>query len=374
MFMDDTALVSTSKEGIIEKFKKCQEFCDEYGMTINQIKTKFMAINKLKGDDISIKSNNITVEYCSSYLYLGAQITDDGRYHTAINLHVKDKMKHIIKYYSFLNRNPDLPFKIKKRVAEACLMSSLLYGTETLLCETYGNLERAYMRIVKSLLFVRESTCNDVCLVESGMMSLKSQIKLRRDKFIKKQFQSLHENDPLKLVWNVTEIIKPTSFKIIDNILNSHTCMDDTEERKSRLKANTSSKRATYCTLNPTLQYHIMYSTVGIIEHKRVAVTRFRVSAHNLKIETGRWNRTPRNERKCSCPLNEVQDEYHVVFKCKLSDHLRRKYDIKCLTLEKLFEMEPKKLCNYIFDILKLYEGVNTKTCPLSPYPHILQN
>ena len=102
-----------------------------------------MAINKLKGDDISIKSNTITVEYCSSYLYLGAQITDDGRYHT------------IIKYYSFLNRNSDLPFKIKKRVAEACLISSLLYGTETLLCETYGNLERAYMRIVKSLLFVR---------------------------------------------------------------------------------------------------------------------------------------------------------------------------------------------------------------------------
>ena len=198
MFMDDTALVSTSKECIIERFKKCQELCDEYGMPINQIKTKFMAINKLKGDDISIKSNNITVEYCSSYLYLGAQITDDGRYHTAINLHVKDKMKHIIKYYSFLNRNPDLPFKIKKRVAEACLISSLSYGTETLLCETYGNLERAYMRIVKSLLFVRESTCNDVCLVGRGMMSLKSQIKLRRDKFIKKQFQSLHENDPLK--------------------------------------------------------------------------------------------------------------------------------------------------------------------------------
>ena len=107
-------------------------------------------------------------------------------------------MKYIIKYYSFLNRNPDLPFKIKKRVAEACLMSYLLYGTETLLCETYGNLERAYMRIVKSLLSIRESTCNDVCLVESGMMSLKSQIKLRRDTFIKIQFQALHENDPLK--------------------------------------------------------------------------------------------------------------------------------------------------------------------------------
>ena len=60
-----------------------------------------------------------------------------------INIQVKDKTKHTIKYYSFLNRDSDLPFMMKRRVAEACLMSSLLYGSETWICEAYSNLERA---------------------------------------------------------------------------------------------------------------------------------------------------------------------------------------------------------------------------------------
>ena len=84
MFMDDTALVSTSKDGIIEKFKKCQEFCEDYGITINQIKTKFMVINKIRGVEISIESKNIIVKYCSSYIHPRAQISD-GCYNTVIN-------------------------------------------------------------------------------------------------------------------------------------------------------------------------------------------------------------------------------------------------------------------------------------------------
>ena len=48
----------------------------------------FMVINKIKGDDRSIISQN---EYYSLYIYLGAQISDDGHYSTVINLHAEDK-------------------------------------------------------------------------------------------------------------------------------------------------------------------------------------------------------------------------------------------------------------------------------------------
>ena len=39
MLMDDTVLFATSREKLIEKFQKCQDFCEEYGMSINQKKT-----------------------------------------------------------------------------------------------------------------------------------------------------------------------------------------------------------------------------------------------------------------------------------------------------------------------------------------------
>ena len=50
MLMDNTVLLSTTREGRIEKFRRCQDFCKEYGMSINQLKTKFMVINKVEED------------------------------------------------------------------------------------------------------------------------------------------------------------------------------------------------------------------------------------------------------------------------------------------------------------------------------------
>ena len=87
-----------------------------------------MVINKSNGDKESIRSRGICVK---SYIYLGAPITDDGSYVTLINLHVREKMIHAIIFYTFLNRNPDVPFPIKKQIAEACVFNSILYSTET---------------------------------------------------------------------------------------------------------------------------------------------------------------------------------------------------------------------------------------------------
>ena len=44
----------------------------------------------------------------------------------------------------------------------------------------------------------------------------------------------------------------------------------------------------------------------------RIALSKFRVSAHNLAIEKGRHKNIPRNERKCrNCNLNVIENEYH---------------------------------------------------------------
>ena len=62
---------------------------------------------------------------------------------------------------------------------------------------------------------------------------------------------------------------------------------------------------------------HILY--VGIKIHQQ-ALTRLRVSSHNLHIERGRHCRpiTPRNERLCNfCSLDQVDDEKHFLMACK---------------------------------------------------------
>ena len=68
---------------------------------------------------------------------------------------------------------------------------------------------------------------------------------------------------------------------------------------------------------------HILY-----VKNKNVqqALTRLRVSSHNLLIERGRLFRPviPRGERICKfCSLNEIDDEIHFLSKCSFHDSER---------------------------------------------------
>ena len=68
---------------------------------------------------------------CTSYVYLGSPFTSDGSVSSALKLHAKTKMGHVLKFISFVSKNNDIPFVVKRRVFDAALMSALLYGCES---------------------------------------------------------------------------------------------------------------------------------------------------------------------------------------------------------------------------------------------------
>ena len=57
-----------------------------------------------------------------------------------------------------------------KQVAEACVLSSILYGCETWFTLSFGKIETMYMKRAKGILSVCRSGCNDVCLLEACML------------------------------------------------------------------------------------------------------------------------------------------------------------------------------------------------------------
>lgn len=65
-------------------------------------------------------------------------------------------------------------------------------------------------------------------------------------------------------------------------------------------------------------------------------MTRLRISAHDLKIETGRYSNQVREERTCSwCKLvlgiNVIENEQHFLFECDLYNIPRREF-LLCIT------------------------------------------
>ena len=59
----------------------------------------------------------------------------------------------------------------------------------------------------------------------------------------------------------------------------------------------------------------------------RIAMSRFRLSSHHLKIETGRYKqeRIERSMRKCQlCNHQDVEDEYHFLLICPVFSDIRK--------------------------------------------------
>ena len=131
---------------------------------------------------------------------------------------------------------------------------------------------------------------------------------------------------------------------------------DDKMLRAESIRASGSTKRATFLKLNPSLQQHKVYKNNNIEEYKRIEFTRYRVSSHNLMVETGRWSRTEREDRVCTCAAGGVQDEDHVLFVCELTKNIREKYNIQGDSLPEVFnEKDDEELCDIFYELSKIF-------------------
>ena len=69
--------------------------------------------------------------------------------------------------------------------------------------------------------------------------------------------------------------------------------------------------------IKPDIEFESYLTQVKNVKHRQ-AVTGFRISAHKLPIETGRYANIERNLRLCSiCNLQEIGDEYHYFSNCE---------------------------------------------------------
>lgn len=332
-------------------------------MKVNQEKAKFFVINGTNGDTDPMSVDDLTVNPCNSYIYLGSPFTSDGSVTSAVKEHARNKLCQVIKYVNFVKKNNDVPFVVKKRVLDAALMSSLLYGCESWLGADLKPIIKLYNWLIKQMLQVRRSTSNLVCYAESGYPCLEDLVKQKQHKFFDTMWRERQEldDDPLMLVIRMVKATNTPAAKLINGFLSNvvPTDNDIMNTVRDKLRNQTTSRCIVYKDINPDLVVNNIYKNKHTInEFHRIAFTRFRVSGHNLAIETGRWNRRgrgrlPVEERLCEC--GQVQTERHVVQDCSLTQNIRHFYDLT--TCEELFfgKYSPDLTCEIIHKILNVY-------------------
>ena len=360
MLMDDTVILATSREKMEEKLKLLGEYCASSGMRMNKSKTRLMVINGSPMDRIPFIVSNVVIKHCSSYVYLGVIFTSDGRSTTSLSEHLSKKNKELNKLLIFFATNYDAPFRVKKRVLEAAFLSTILYGCESWLKVSLKSVTAMYMKAVRALLGVRGTIPANLCLIESGLKPVESLVKERQKRFFEKMITARSEmsDDPLMHAINIVKVHNKPVWSYIESVMNGDKFVDTELHimKEAITNAPPSATRShTYLSLNPGLEVHPIYTecSTTIPDYLRITFTRFRISSHMLRVETGRWSRTPREYRLCKCGL-DIQNETHV-FVCPLAKNLAEKFSKPYPTPKDFFgdaTPEDLKVFHQILDLL----------------------
>ena len=239
--------------------------------------------------------------------------TENAKMKDVIRLHVKSRSKDLNKFRIFCKKNETMPYLFKKKVLEAVIFSSLLYGSETWLGVEFKEVEKLYVGAVKAVLSVRETTRTDTTLIEAGMPSGQQVIKKRTSKFLRKELNSGRARDtPLVKIYKLCESKRTKGYIFLSHLIDPSN--QQVLSVGEKFRTQNTSKAITYRSINPELTVHKAHTAKEYIDERdRLSFTRFRLSSHHLKIETGRWARIEAENRVCDCG-GGIQDEHHVLF------------------------------------------------------------
>ena len=143
-FADDLLLLAAGIEGLQRSMDKLAHYCDVWGLEINISKTKAMQVCKpgKKLDPLgapTLTLNNDTVEWVTSFSYLGVEVTNRGNLQTA-TAPMKAKANRAQFKLSKLVRS--LSFDTKLWLHQTMVDPILLHGAEVWIAQNRASLVR----------------------------------------------------------------------------------------------------------------------------------------------------------------------------------------------------------------------------------------
>ena len=254
LFMDDTVVFATSKIALQQKLVALKQCADKLGMIIHPTKTKYISVNSDEAAPVDV--DDIRVEKTDQYVYLGSPIFS-GSIADQVQAHINMKAPQTLKFLSFLTKNSDAPFQVKEKVWNSAMLSAVLYSSETWFTSNLRSVERPYMATLKQLLKVRQSTCNDLVLVELGRGDAKSLIMDKQKCFLHKLTQREdYKNSHIERTISQAIALKTQMGSQIQdriNYLNSSYVEEKLYRLKDRIQSSESTRRKVYYQMNPSL-------------------------------------------------------------------------------------------------------------------------
>ena len=355
LFADDAVLFAHTPQALSSLLKDLENYCQQWRLSVNTKKTKIMIFENGRHTNYDFVFNNVTLETVTSFKYLGVHLFKNG--------HWNRTQKHIAKHSQSALHNLFIVFnQLGLSTKEKCNLFDSLVGTKlTYSAEIWGlkesnDIELVHRKFLRKILTVRKSTNSDGLYGELGRYPIIIKQKL---KVLKYWIKTINPNNKL-LTRNIYHMLKEDAdenitygnknwaFEIkslLENIGLAHIWWNQNEvlpndydlkiisdriydifKQSWYSNINNSNRLASYSTYKEDFEFETYLNRINVTRF-RIALTQFRISAHNLAIEKGRHENIPKENRLCKyCNMKVIESEYHFLLVCPAYTTIRKQY------------------------------------------------
>ncbi|XP_044745745.1 uncharacterized protein LOC123307480 [Coccinella septempunctata] len=127
-FADDQVVIAQDKEDLEFMSRRLFEEYQNWGLTVNLRKTKYMCVGGEK--EKLMVNDDVEIDACDEYIYLGTKITADGRTQNEIESRI-NKGKTTIRHLNSILWSKSISAEKKRYIYSSVFKSIVLYGSET---------------------------------------------------------------------------------------------------------------------------------------------------------------------------------------------------------------------------------------------------
>jgi len=381
LYADDMALLATSAAGLQRQLDLLQQYCQQWGLTVNTVKTKLMLLSGQRTQQAALRAaaaaqlcfGGQLLEVVASFKYLGivfhASTCLAGSAAPARTQLARAAM------HSCRARCAELGIEaagVQLRLFSTMVDSVLSHGAEVwgvqLVAQAAANggsggsaAERLQLGFMRQLLGVRQSTPNAVVLAETGEQPLWLRWLRRAGKLwnrvVAEQPESLvrralaasihlaaeqrpsaRQSWAAQLAAGMAAIGMPLDLAQPAPISLPQLLDQGLQHQARQLTAAAQREGSS------KVRHYVHGTRGGVIAHESVvrrqpyldkvrqrrhreALAQLRTGSHWGAEETGRWQGLPREQRICPhCHSGAVEDVAHIVFHCPLYSPIRARF------------------------------------------------
>ncbi len=357
LYADDVAKGGTMVKKLQDMIDVLQLFSDQWGLKVNQTKTKVMVFRK---GGVLRKSEKWflygkPIEIVTVYKYLGLLFTPGLTWSKTVNTIAMQAKKAVVKLIIYSIKCGGFPTKVAFELFDKMVLPMLTYGAEIWGTKQHKVVEGVQIYFCKKTLGLPIQTSNSATVGECGRFPIYVQCIKKCVKYWLKLLQMPSYRYPkccYLMLKRMDERGKHTWATDIKTVLYKFgfgaawmnqgvgderlfvaqlvQVIKDCSQQEWYSEIHQQSKLSTYCTFKSMLEPEKYLDYVNIWRCRK-ALAKFRCSAHSLAIEKGRHEGTRMEHRICTHCENErnvtvIEDEYHFLLCCPKYEDLRRQY------------------------------------------------